>query len=162
MSKFCSLGGAGYRSRYLSHAKRALYHLSYAPWLNSFCFHNIFYAYVRKYTTILIWQNLSKIYLTTFWWIFSYKSFTVHKLFTITNFCCRVRATVVYKIWARSTFLEIRFDNAFISFVFVFLLCKFIPTKGQYHKDLSLTRYWRKFQSTPFQQNKIILSCQEI
>ena len=24
-------GGAGYRSRYLSHAKRALYHLSYAP-----------------------------------------------------------------------------------------------------------------------------------
>ena len=35
-------GGAGYRSRYLSHAKRALYHLSYAPWLNSFCFHNIF------------------------------------------------------------------------------------------------------------------------
>ena len=26
---FC--GGAGYRSRYLSHAKRALYHLSYAP-----------------------------------------------------------------------------------------------------------------------------------
>ena len=35
-------GGAGYRSRYLSHAKRALYHLSYAPnleitpldWLN--------------------------------------------------------------------------------------------------------------------------------
>ena len=25
------LGGAGYRSRYLSHAKRALYHLSYAP-----------------------------------------------------------------------------------------------------------------------------------
>ena len=30
---FCKkvLGGAGYRSRYLSHAKRALYHLSYAP-----------------------------------------------------------------------------------------------------------------------------------
>ncbi len=27
--KIC--GGAGYRSRYLSHAKRALYHLSYAP-----------------------------------------------------------------------------------------------------------------------------------
>ena len=27
------VGGAGYRSRYLSHAKRALYHLSYAPWL---------------------------------------------------------------------------------------------------------------------------------
>jgi hypothetical protein len=26
-----SIGGAGYRSRYLSHAKRALYHLSYAP-----------------------------------------------------------------------------------------------------------------------------------
>ena len=26
------IGGAGYRSRYLSHAKRALYHLSYAPW----------------------------------------------------------------------------------------------------------------------------------
>ena len=26
-----SFGGAGYRSRYLSHAKRALYHLSYAP-----------------------------------------------------------------------------------------------------------------------------------
>ncbi|CAB0037046.1 unnamed protein product [Trichogramma brassicae] len=26
-----SSGGAGYRSRYLSHAKRALYHLSYAP-----------------------------------------------------------------------------------------------------------------------------------
>ena len=25
------IGGAGYRSRYLSHAKRALYHLSYAP-----------------------------------------------------------------------------------------------------------------------------------
>ena len=24
-------GGAGYRSRYFSHAKRALYHLSYAP-----------------------------------------------------------------------------------------------------------------------------------
>ena len=28
---FKSCGGAGYRSRYLSHAKRALYHLSYAP-----------------------------------------------------------------------------------------------------------------------------------
>ena len=30
---FCKkvLGGAGYRSQYLSHAKRALYHLSYAP-----------------------------------------------------------------------------------------------------------------------------------
>ena len=27
------VGGAGYRSRYLSHAKRALYHLSYAPFL---------------------------------------------------------------------------------------------------------------------------------
>ena len=26
-----TFGGAGYRSRYLSHAKRALYHLSYAP-----------------------------------------------------------------------------------------------------------------------------------
>ena len=25
------IGGAGHRSRYLSHAKRALYHLSYAP-----------------------------------------------------------------------------------------------------------------------------------
>jgi hypothetical protein len=25
------IGGAGYRSRYFSHAKRALYHLSYAP-----------------------------------------------------------------------------------------------------------------------------------
>ena len=25
-------GDAGYRSRYLSHAKRALYHLSYTPW----------------------------------------------------------------------------------------------------------------------------------
>ena len=29
IKRFC--GGAGYRSRYLSHAKRALYHLSYAP-----------------------------------------------------------------------------------------------------------------------------------
>ena len=29
VKKIC--GGAGYRSRYLSHAKRALYHLSYAP-----------------------------------------------------------------------------------------------------------------------------------
>ena len=28
-------GGAGYRSRYLSHAKRALYHLSYAPVLKT-------------------------------------------------------------------------------------------------------------------------------
>ena len=28
-------GGAGYRSRYLSHAKRALYHLSYAPVLGN-------------------------------------------------------------------------------------------------------------------------------
>ena len=26
-----SVGDAGYRSRYLSHAKRALYHLSYTP-----------------------------------------------------------------------------------------------------------------------------------
>jgi hypothetical protein len=25
------IGAAGYRSRYLSHAKRALYHLSYSP-----------------------------------------------------------------------------------------------------------------------------------
>ena len=32
-------GGAGYRSRYLSHAKRALYHLSYAPSNNEvYCF----------------------------------------------------------------------------------------------------------------------------
>ena len=29
------IGGAGYRSRYLSHAKRALYHLSYAPCLSN-------------------------------------------------------------------------------------------------------------------------------
>ena len=27
-------GDAGYRSRYLSHAKRALYHLSYTPLIN--------------------------------------------------------------------------------------------------------------------------------
>ena len=34
-SKRLKSGGAGYRSRYLSHAKRALYHLSYAPiWIN--------------------------------------------------------------------------------------------------------------------------------
>ena len=26
-------GDAGYRSRYLSHAKRALYHLSYTPYM---------------------------------------------------------------------------------------------------------------------------------
>jgi hypothetical protein len=31
MNKKKVIGGAGYRSRYLSHAKRALYHLSYAP-----------------------------------------------------------------------------------------------------------------------------------
>ena len=30
-AKSNQVGGAGYRSRYLSHAKRALYHLSYAP-----------------------------------------------------------------------------------------------------------------------------------
>ena len=32
-------GGAGHRSRYLSHAKRALYHLSYAPTpdINNMC-----------------------------------------------------------------------------------------------------------------------------
>ncbi len=30
--KYKRIGGAGYRSRYLSHAKRALYHLSYAPY----------------------------------------------------------------------------------------------------------------------------------
>ena len=30
-SQLQKYGGAGYRSRYLSHAKRALYHLSYAP-----------------------------------------------------------------------------------------------------------------------------------
>jgi hypothetical protein len=29
--KKIKFGGAGYRSRYFSHAKRALYHLSYAP-----------------------------------------------------------------------------------------------------------------------------------
>ena len=34
-------GGAGYRSRYLSHAKRALYHLSYAP----FDFINFLYQF---------------------------------------------------------------------------------------------------------------------
>ena len=27
------VGDGGYRSPYLSHAKRALYHLSYVPWL---------------------------------------------------------------------------------------------------------------------------------
>ncbi|CAK8689827.1 unnamed protein product [Clavelina lepadiformis] len=32
------LGGAGYRSRYLAHAKRALYHLSYTPSQQN-CFH---------------------------------------------------------------------------------------------------------------------------
>ena len=30
-------GGSGYRSRYLSHAKRALYHLSYAPSVDRLC-----------------------------------------------------------------------------------------------------------------------------
>ena len=32
---FCEkkFGDGGYRSPYLSHAKRALYHLSYVPWV---------------------------------------------------------------------------------------------------------------------------------
>ena len=34
-------GGAGYRSRYLSHAKRALYHLSYAPFVNKSIYETI-------------------------------------------------------------------------------------------------------------------------
>ena len=41
------VGGAGYRSRYLSHAKRALYHLSYAPWLK-----------IRQQTIITCLNNL--------------------------------------------------------------------------------------------------------
>ena len=38
-------GGAGYRSRYLSHAKRALYHLSYAPvlWVDQI-FRNMYFC----------------------------------------------------------------------------------------------------------------------
>ena len=35
-----NFGGAGYRSRYLSHAKRALYHLSYAPVVKCFARQN--------------------------------------------------------------------------------------------------------------------------
>ena len=34
------VGGAGYRSRYLSHAKGALYHLSYAPVIVLYGHHN--------------------------------------------------------------------------------------------------------------------------
>jgi hypothetical protein len=30
-------GDAGYRSPYFSHAKRALYHLSYIPYLFNYC-----------------------------------------------------------------------------------------------------------------------------
>ena len=39
------LGDAGYRSRYLSHAKRALYHLSYTP-LNT---HLLYYILNNSY-----------------------------------------------------------------------------------------------------------------
>ena len=35
--KIKKIGDAGYRSPYLSHAKRALYHLSYIPFVALFC-----------------------------------------------------------------------------------------------------------------------------
>ena len=63
---FCKkvLGGAGYRSRYLSHAKRALYHLSYAPIddvLSSFLITVLAYMYL----VWLLWRspsNSTKLY----------------------------------------------------------------------------------------------------
>ena len=41
------IGGAGYRSRYLSHAKRALYHLSYAPIVKLILFIFVLIVFVR-------------------------------------------------------------------------------------------------------------------
>ena len=161
MRKVCCFGGAGYRSRYLSHAKRALYHLSYAPWLNLFCFHNMFYAYVRRYTTMLIWQNLSNRYLTIFWWMISYKSFTVHKLSTITNFCCRVRATVVFvkSGHAQHFWKFVLIMHSSHSFFYFFCV-------NSYLQKVNITKIylWQDIYRNSNQHhsnNKIILSCYE-
>ena len=51
-SKCKMVGGAGYRSRYLSHAKRALYHLSYAPILIEVRIFQVF-----KFQGILHYRN---------------------------------------------------------------------------------------------------------
>ena len=45
--KFKKNGDAGYRSPYLSHAKRALYHLSYIPFV-------LFFTIVKIYLNIII------------------------------------------------------------------------------------------------------------
>ena len=47
------VGGAGYRSRYLSHAKRALYHLSYAPVILWFL-HNKVLLLSRLFASLLL------------------------------------------------------------------------------------------------------------
>ena len=62
-------GGAGYRSRYLSHAKRALYHLSYAPDVYTaltyyiFTQNSYFVFYIRNNN--VLWITYEKIYLPT-------------------------------------------------------------------------------------------------
>ena len=51
MFKKTTVGGAGYRSRYLSHAKRALYHLSYAPilYLKTYLSYIFIHTYVNHF-----------------------------------------------------------------------------------------------------------------
>ena len=55
-------GGAGYRSRYLSHAKRALYHLSYAPNCTKMWVFEIFI--IKKVFYILLLYNFKQNYET--------------------------------------------------------------------------------------------------
>ena len=87
-------GDAGYRSPYLSHAKRALYHLSYIPmlcWIDYHLFiNNIFCIRLKAYVGVLGWSSL-----------FELKELGWNRLleiddFSISYFNCKV--TVIWPI----------------------------------------------------------------
>ncbi|RDX82150.1 hypothetical protein CR513_37093, partial [Mucuna pruriens] len=55
LDKNIYFGDAGYRSPYLSHAKRALYHLSYIPYYYSHTLMLSYFSYIQMHATF-IWH----------------------------------------------------------------------------------------------------------
>ena len=88
LAQHCSrkrlIGEEGHWSLYLSHAKRALYHLSYIPWwvheistiscdlLNVMCFAVIIWIMKKRTRNVQVVQVLFKKYITCRWWYWDY------------------------------------------------------------------------------------------
>ena len=58
-------GDAGYRTPYLSHAKRALYHVSYIPMLFLFSFFFNYSLYLKQYHTLIPYLSPTALWFST-------------------------------------------------------------------------------------------------